>query len=52
MKEERSLVPSPKVPTYDLQPEMNAAGVAKAVSIYLSRREMVSSRGVLVSKGA
>lgn len=26
--EERSLVPSPKVATYDLQPEMSAAGVA------------------------
>ena len=25
--EDRSLVPSPKVPTYDLQPEMSAAGV-------------------------
>src|SRR5947199_879201 len=25
--EERSLVPSPKVPTYDLQPEMSAVGV-------------------------
>src|SRR2546421_1354250 len=25
--EDRVLVPSPKVPTYDLQPEMNAAGV-------------------------
>lgn len=25
--EERNLVPSPKVPTYDLQPEMSAAGV-------------------------
>lgn len=29
--EERSLVPSPKVATYDLQPEMSAAGVADAV---------------------
>ena len=26
-REERLLVPSPKVPTYDLQPEMSAAGV-------------------------
>jgi 2,3-bisphosphoglycerate-independent phosphoglycerate mutase len=26
-REERELVPSPKVPTYDLQPEMSAAGV-------------------------
>ncbi len=30
--EERCMVPSPKVPTYDLQPEMNAVGVATAVS--------------------
>jgi 2,3-bisphosphoglycerate-independent phosphoglycerate mutase len=29
--EERVLVPSPKVPTYDLKPEMSAAGVADAV---------------------
>ena len=29
--EERILVPSPKVPTYDLQPEMNAAGVTETV---------------------
>jgi 2,3-bisphosphoglycerate-independent phosphoglycerate mutase len=29
--EERILVPSPKVPTYDLQPEMSAAGVADTV---------------------
>jgi len=26
--EDRELVPSPKVPTYDLQPEMSAAGIA------------------------
>ena len=26
------MVPSPKVATYDLQPEMNAAGVGDAVS--------------------
>ncbi|KAI8644712.1 2,3-bisphosphoglycerate-independent phosphoglycerate mutase [Parasitella parasitica] len=30
--EERGLVPSPKVATYDLQPEMNAAGVAEKVA--------------------
>ena len=30
--EERCMVPSPKVPTYDLKPEMNAAGVGEAVS--------------------
>src|ERR1700751_1428466 len=29
--EERVLVPSPKVPTYDLKPEMSVAGVADAV---------------------
>jgi 2,3-bisphosphoglycerate-independent phosphoglycerate mutase len=29
--EERLLVPSPKVPTYDLKPEMSAAGVADGV---------------------
>lgn len=29
--EERALVPSPKVATYDLQPEMSSAGVAAAV---------------------
>jgi 2,3-bisphosphoglycerate-independent phosphoglycerate mutase len=30
--EERILVPSPKVPTYDLQPEMSAAGIAETVT--------------------
>ena len=30
--EERCMVPSPKVPTYDLKPEMSAAGVGEAVS--------------------
>ena len=29
--EERILVPSPKVPTYDLKPEMSAAGIAETV---------------------
>ena len=29
--EERALVPSPKVATYDLQPEMSALGVTDAV---------------------
>ena len=29
--EDRLMIPSPKVPTYDLQPEMSADGVAKAV---------------------
>lgn len=31
--EDRELVPSPKVPTYDLDPKMSAAGVADAVSV-------------------
>jgi 2,3-bisphosphoglycerate-independent phosphoglycerate mutase len=30
--EERILVPSPKVPTYDLKPEMSAAGITDAVT--------------------
>lgn len=30
--EHRKMVPSPKVPTYDHQPTMNAAGVAEEVS--------------------
>ncbi len=30
--EERTLIPSPKIATYDLQPEMSAAGVAQAVA--------------------
>jgi 2,3-bisphosphoglycerate-independent phosphoglycerate mutase len=30
--EDRTLIPSPKVATYDLQPEMSAAGVADAVA--------------------
>lgn len=33
--EERGLVPSPKVATYDLQPEMNSEGVSKAVSEFV-----------------
>lgn len=32
--EERCLVPSPNVATYDLQPEMSAAGVGEAVREY------------------
>ena len=28
--EEREMVPSPKVATYDLKPEMNAEGIAEA----------------------
>jgi 2,3-bisphosphoglycerate-independent phosphoglycerate mutase len=30
--EERELVPSPKVPTYDLKPEMSAAGITEVVT--------------------
>lgn len=35
--EERTLVPSPKVATYDLQPEMSAAGVASTVATALTK---------------
>ncbi len=35
--EERILVPSPKVPTYDLQPEMSAAGVTDTVVKAISK---------------
>jgi 2,3-bisphosphoglycerate-independent phosphoglycerate mutase len=35
--EERVLVPSPKVPTYDLMPEMSAAGIADAVIAAIER---------------
>lgn len=35
--EDRLMVPSPKVPTYDFQPEMNADGVGKAVSQRMGR---------------
>ena len=34
-KEDRLMVPSPKVATYDLQPEMSVAGVGQAVSIII-----------------
>ena len=33
--EDRVMVPSPKVATYDLQPEMSASGVAKEVGKYV-----------------
>src|SRR5262249_48253182 len=36
--EERELVPSPKVATYDLQPEMSAAGVAETAIKAIERR--------------
>src|SRR5213078_3354474 len=34
--EERVLVPSPKVPTYDLQPEMSAAGITNTAVEHIS----------------
>jgi 2,3-bisphosphoglycerate-independent phosphoglycerate mutase len=37
--EERELVPSPKVATYDLKPEMSAAGVADVVTGAIERRD-------------
>ncbi len=37
--EERVLVPSPKVATYDLQPEMSAAGVAAAAVQHIKSRK-------------
>jgi 2,3-bisphosphoglycerate-independent phosphoglycerate mutase len=37
--EERELVPSPKVATYDLKPEMSAAGVAEAVTGAIEKRD-------------
>lgn len=37
--EERELVPSPKVATYDLQPEMNCKGVAEALSKAISTKK-------------
>jgi 2,3-bisphosphoglycerate-independent phosphoglycerate mutase len=37
--EERILVPSPKVPTYDLQPEMSAPEVSRLTAEALSRQE-------------
>ena len=38
--EERLLVPSPKVPTYDLQPEMNAPKVCEGLCKSHSRRKV------------
>jgi len=37
--EERVLVPSPKVPTYDLKPEMSAAGITDTVVAAIARGE-------------
>ena len=43
--EDREMVPSPKVATYDLQPTMNAAGVAEAVSkSHLNIDSVIGSR--------
>ena len=36
--EDRVLVPSPKVPTYDLQPEMSAAGITAALIADVEKR--------------
>ncbi|RZM27453.1 MAG: 2,3-bisphosphoglycerate-independent phosphoglycerate mutase [Pedobacter sp.] len=38
VNEKRILVPSPKVATYDLQPEMSAAGITAAISAELESR--------------
>ena len=37
--ESRELVPSPKVATYDLKPEMSAAGITEVVTKAIERRE-------------
>ncbi len=37
--EERELVPSPKVATYDLKPEMNAEGVTKVMTGAIEKRD-------------
>ncbi len=37
--EDRILIPSPKVPTYDLQPEMSAAGITEATMTYVEKEE-------------
>ena len=35
--EQRIMIPSPKVPTYDLQPEMSANGIVAAIAEHLER---------------
>jgi 2,3-bisphosphoglycerate-independent phosphoglycerate mutase len=37
--EEREMVPSPKVATYDLKPEMNAAGITEVVTAAIAQRD-------------
>lgn len=39
-KESRIMIPSPKVATYDLQPEMSAQGIADAISTELNKGEV------------
>ena len=39
--ETRSMVPSPKVATYDLKPEMNAAGVGEEVKIKTKKKSLM-----------
>lgn len=39
-KESRILIPSPKVATYDLQPEMNAAQLRDAIRVELKKQEV------------
>ena len=39
--ETRSMVPSPKVATYDLKPEMNAAGVGEEVKIKTKKKSVM-----------
>ena len=41
-REDRILIPSPKVATYDLRPEMSAPLIAEKLSIYWRRRIMIS----------
>jgi 2,3-bisphosphoglycerate-independent phosphoglycerate mutase len=37
--EEREMVPSPKVATYDLKPEMNAEGITEVVTAAIAQRD-------------
>ena len=49
--EERMLVPSPKVATYDLQPEMSAAGVTDALVAAIASGRVRLHRGQLRQPG-